>query len=322
MQENTQDQEPSEVFEIFENRPDHHYRTEIPNIAFEVLDPFELAVYAHIKRITGDAGRCWKKAENLATSIGISEKKFKDVLKDLCTPGKFIQGSFLIKTIRFKPNGANDTNLIEVVDIWRLNGDHFRKKKKDSLDKREGIPGTGGRGYHVPGEGIPRTYKEEPSQEEQQNKNRNDGSDEPSVVCSFSPSAFGVLNLKQETKDGIEGLYSPEQIAIAVRRTMDWVDRHSDEAAIRHILKNADTWKDVVKKEQKLASDLEFLKKLEYLDCTQIGAITISVGPNYIAFSGGQFCKQFEVGAKDFQRDVDSQLEKTKKAAERNDQRK
>ena len=129
------------IFEIHEDLPDHHYRTEIPNIIFDLgLSSEEFKVYAVLKRIAGDRGACWMSQKKLAEMCGIGITKLKECIDSLASPNIQIsdkrdeklkrhvhsQISLITVTRRKKSDGGDDTNLIKIVPIWRLNGDHFR----------------------------------------------------------------------------------------------------------------------------------------------------------------------------------------------------
>jgi hypothetical protein len=63
------------------------YRTELPNIIFLLgLTPYELALYAHLKRTAGPGGACWKSTQTLAGETGMSAgmvSKAKKMLAEL-----------------------------------------------------------------------------------------------------------------------------------------------------------------------------------------------------------------------------------------------
>jgi hypothetical protein len=112
-----------------EDFPDHHYRTEIPNIIFELgLTPYEFLVYCHIKRITGESGKCWQSVREIAKSCGISVTQVAKCIDSLTIPKNGLNLPLIKKTKRKLPNGLNETNLITVVNLWKHNGDHFREK--------------------------------------------------------------------------------------------------------------------------------------------------------------------------------------------------
>jgi hypothetical protein len=63
------------------------YRTELPNIIFLLgLTPYELALYAHLKKTAGPGGACWKSTQTLAGETGMSTgmvSKAKKMLAEL-----------------------------------------------------------------------------------------------------------------------------------------------------------------------------------------------------------------------------------------------
>ena len=55
------------IIEIKDLSSIHHYRTELPNIIFEIgLSPKLIGVYSAIKRCAGDKGICIKSEKTLA----------------------------------------------------------------------------------------------------------------------------------------------------------------------------------------------------------------------------------------------------------------
>src|SRR6185369_4088254 len=107
--------------------PDHHYRTEIPNIIFDLgLDTYTFSVYAKIKRISGDSGKCWQSIPNLASSIGMSVSKLKECLKQLEKGHNKLKLSLIKKTTRKNEDGADISSVYTIVNIWPLNGKYFR----------------------------------------------------------------------------------------------------------------------------------------------------------------------------------------------------
>ena len=119
----------------------HRYRTEIPNILLDIgLEPFELTLYLHIKRIAGDKGKCWLSNPKLAEKVSVGESSIKRHKKSLVAKG-------LIKvTPRKKANSKeSDTDLIEIMDLWPQNFEHFKPIKVVS-QKTEGGVTENGRG--------------------------------------------------------------------------------------------------------------------------------------------------------------------------------
>ncbi len=151
--------EIEETFEIFEEKPDHHFRTELPNIIFELgLTVYDRAVYSELKRVAGDKGKCWKSYKNIATFIGISETQVKKSIKILEGNFEKLGNIPLIKvTQRFKEK-QQLSNLIQIVPIWRQNGDYFRKGGGSQY-----APPLG---RNTPPPGSPRAYEQDPIEED------------------------------------------------------------------------------------------------------------------------------------------------------------
>jgi hypothetical protein len=101
----------------------HKYRTEIPNIIFDLgLDPYELALYTYFKKIAGDGGCCTQSKKTICKKLGICISVFKDRKKKLCMPRPELDNKSLINcTERFHENGDHDTSLITINDIWEDN---------------------------------------------------------------------------------------------------------------------------------------------------------------------------------------------------------
>lgn len=201
---------------IYEQKPDHHYRTEIPNIVLKLgLSPYDLLVYMHIKKIAGDHGASWRSIPSFAKECGLSERQVQKSLQILKTPFELLNNRpLLISKERFKEDGSQDTNLIEIVDIWRTNGDYFRYNNK----KQGGAFDSPGVVQHINQGGANCAPKEDPSQED------------PSVctVCKDEP----------EKKSCIKKTPIGEQISIekdsifreAIRQKRDWKTQEIEQA--------------------------------------------------------------------------------------------
>ncbi len=187
-------------FEITEEKPDHHYRTEIPNIIFEILSGNDFIVYCFLKRICGDTGKCWMSVENLAKKIGISENNLRKCIKNINSVIAPLKFSLIKITERVKPDGGNDTNVIEIRDVWRVNGDFFREKNR----QKGGANPEGGGVQILKGGGANFEPKEEPSQEGVVVVMRESASEEPKKQPCLVKSDVYRIGLKKE--------WSPQEI--------------------------------------------------------------------------------------------------------------
>src|SRR5271169_2587006 len=107
----------SENYQIQEeNLPDHHFRTEIPNVIWELgLNPHERDVYFYLKKIAGDNGKCWQSVPTISKTLGICERQIQICMKTLSAEFAVL-GCPLIKIIsRKKQDGSRDSNLILIV---------------------------------------------------------------------------------------------------------------------------------------------------------------------------------------------------------------
>lgn len=116
-------------FQVHDLSSNHVYRTELPNIIFEIgLKPAEIAVYAAIKRSAGDGKPCWKSNPTIAEHAGMTSRTLIKVVDSLCKVNKILRKPLIVKQIRVSQQGDNDTNLIFITDIWPENNEHFKKE--------------------------------------------------------------------------------------------------------------------------------------------------------------------------------------------------
>jgi hypothetical protein len=94
----------------------HKYRTEIPNTVDDMgLSVYAYRLYGHLKRVAGDAGKCWQSTRTLADACGMAAgtvSKAKIELKEA--------GLIKIKGEESE-RGGRDYHVIEIVDIWLEN---------------------------------------------------------------------------------------------------------------------------------------------------------------------------------------------------------
>lgn len=138
--------------EIQDNSSLHHYRTEIPNVIFDLkLDVYEFVLYSHLKQIAGDRGMCFQSNTTLAERIGCGITKLKEAKTSLQERG------LITITKRTNPNGGDTSDLIEIVDIWAYN----MKTMLQKYGNMGGSPRDGGGSRHAIRGGSPRDHKEE-----------------------------------------------------------------------------------------------------------------------------------------------------------------
>lgn len=191
---------------IYEQKPDHHYRTEIPNIVFKLgLSPQAICLYVYYKRVAGDGGSCWKSKDVILEEVGMSVNCYLKYRKELSQSFSILNDKPLIAIEeRRKENGGDDTRRIHIVDVWKENGGFFRNEKniKESQKRTGGV-------LNMNGGGSKYEHKEEPSQEEP--SLRNDDVD----VLSKKEILLKPLGLDQ-TAFRFALKYNIEQIQVAL----------------------------------------------------------------------------------------------------------
>lgn len=157
---------PHPSFQIAEDGPDHKYRTEIPNIVFDLdLTPIEFKVYCQIKKIAGDEGACWYSMKNLSDQCKCSERSVQYAIEKL--QQIFPIGKPLIQiTHRKKKDGSADTSVLHVINIWPENGK--RRQFQKILGGANGAPGVVQTVHQGGANGAPKQEQENKNQKEQQ----------------------------------------------------------------------------------------------------------------------------------------------------------
>jgi hypothetical protein len=150
------------------------------------------------------------------------------------------------------------------------------------------------------------TYKEpykEPQEEQQQEAS-------PKVVVF---PCFEKLEISDFLKIKLSERMKEEDAELAVCRVLRWKGRNSDAAALQTVIKEADIWDDSPSTEEKVEINRKFLDKLRKLDGKDVGKAKIIVGYDYISFCFTSNHKDFSIKEKDFIKDVEEYMEKSKK---------
>jgi hypothetical protein len=131
------DLELDEEFNVEEEKSDHHYRTEIPNIVFKLgISIQAIALYAYLKNTAGDKSACWKKQKTICGDLDISPASYVKYRKELAKPQSLLNGKPLIKIqIRKNADKSNQTTKIFISGIWRDNGDFFRAQPHSKYER-------------------------------------------------------------------------------------------------------------------------------------------------------------------------------------------
>jgi|GEM_PF-4248543 hypothetical protein len=140
----------NENFIIEEEFPDHHFRTELPNILEEIsLSHLQFRIYWAIKKVAGDKGKSWQSMDAIAKRCGCSIRALQTNLASLCVNFPILKNRPLIKLQkRKKPDGSWDTSIIHIVNIWDVNGTFYREKLAKKQAEKDQL---GGGAANAPG---------------------------------------------------------------------------------------------------------------------------------------------------------------------------
>lgn len=140
------------------------YRTEIPNIVFEMLEAGlisanDLALYSTYRRIAGEQGACWVGTRGLEKKCQLADKTITKSKKVLSKKFDILGGKSLIEILPCDRK-KEQADTVMIIDIWHENFAFF--KNKLTCSKR----GDGG----VVNGGTPvsysRRHKKEPDKNE------------------------------------------------------------------------------------------------------------------------------------------------------------
>jgi hypothetical protein len=108
----------------------HIYRTELPNLIFEIgLHPTLIGIYSALKRCAGDRGNCTKSIKTLCSQLQIAKNTLKGWIKQLCEINPIIKKPLIVLQERNSEHGDSDTHCISITDIWPDNCRYFLDKK-------------------------------------------------------------------------------------------------------------------------------------------------------------------------------------------------
>lgn len=107
------------------------YFAMIPNWVDEAnLTVYAYRLYGHLKRVTGESGKCWQSTATLSTCCNMSRGMISKAKKELAD-----KGLIEIKSIK-RPVGGHDYHEIVVRNIWRFNRFFFENIIANSRSER------------------------------------------------------------------------------------------------------------------------------------------------------------------------------------------
>lgn len=187
-------------YQTKDNSALHHYRTEIPNIIFDLnLDVYAFKLYCCLKQVAGDHSTCFQSNNTLAEKIGCAIPKL--IESKLCLQQK----GLITITKRKNENGSLMPDLIEIVDIWPENM-RTMLKKYDKTPSNPRLPPLVIHDYHP---SNPRLEKEEPI-----NKNPAATKEEQPKTAAAAPSdQLKDCPLTESEKQSLISQFNEEELS-------------------------------------------------------------------------------------------------------------
>jgi hypothetical protein len=207
------------------------YRIELPNLIDDLsLSPFAFRLYAHIKRVAGDNGACWKGTRALAKSCRISTASVVRAKKELVD-------AQLIAIEKVTRQGG-ETDQITIINVWQRNFEHYRKcfsQKQKSVSHRNQSVADRNKSVSVV------AHKKEHSEERTDEEN--------SAFSKIVESKFTLLpdalrELNDELRDGAKDTIrkqTAERYQINIAREHTKFVNHADQNG--RICKGAHGWR-------------------------------------------------------------------------------
>jgi hypothetical protein len=187
------------------------YYTQIPNMIDDSdLSVYAFRLYARLKRVAGDGGKCYQSTKTLSTACKMSMGSVKKAKEELAAAGLIV-----IKVIPGE-HGEFASHEITITDIWQEN---MSKYAACSPDEQEPFTTRTGAGYHVNRTVSPGETKNNPIK----NNNKNNGDQSPlSPGVHHFLAAFGAKRFKttiqKDTVAALEETYG----APALKDAAEW----------------------------------------------------------------------------------------------------
>lgn len=112
----------------------HDFYCQIPNMVDDYgLSPQAFRLYAHLRRVAGEAGKCWQNTKTLATACDMSGGAISAAKKELIsTP--FIP---FIRVVKIPTKSGFSYDEITITDLWQLNHDIYQKEPVHNMNGSE-----------------------------------------------------------------------------------------------------------------------------------------------------------------------------------------
>lgn len=141
-----------EKFELSDESGDKQYFTIIPNYIANHSTANDQALYFQLKKHAGERGECYVSEKTLRSKLGIGRIALKKSLEYLLSHGWIKFNG--IKEVR-TAGGIQGLKSYKIVDIWKLNSEHYKGVSKTARLEPKGCPERHQRG-------APNDNKEDP----------------------------------------------------------------------------------------------------------------------------------------------------------------
>lgn len=122
----------SQVEQFILEEVSRNYRTEIPNVVFEMLRDGDLTItefgiYCVYRRIAGEHGSCFAGSRKIAEMAGVNKETITIAKRKLSMSFKKLGGKSLIK-ITPGDKKLEQADVVVIVDVWPENQQQFKNK--------------------------------------------------------------------------------------------------------------------------------------------------------------------------------------------------
>ena len=241
---------------VFQEVP-RDFRTEIPNIVFELLNAGEISandflLYATYRRIAGPQGACWVGTRGLAEKTQLSTPSITRSKLNLSRNFAALNGKSLIAiTPCDRKNQVADT--IVIVDIWQDNHNFFKESLTCVKKRHTGVQNDDTRVCKKPLQ-KKKPYKKEPYKNPPPPPPPKSVTPDPvSLRSEDEDSFYEVLNLEPLTpaeKRRLSREFTEDQVIRALKISLMNRTKVNTMGKLLHILNNPDRWTEAPELEQ------------------------------------------------------------------------
>jgi hypothetical protein len=192
------------------------YYSQIPHLADDELDPYEMRLYVHYKRVCGQGGECFETTESTATICHMSERKVQKTRQSL------IDKKWIHAELKGKRGFARMH--ITLIDRWNDNYKRFSNEATSTP-----APGAPVHDVHplppqemhpTPAPGAPKRRTKKEEQTDSANGTRPPSPHQGVITAYVEALGYTPPNMGKEAKAAkwlVEHEYTPEQVAACYR---------------------------------------------------------------------------------------------------------